>query len=358
MRSSAMVQTPFSSRGAQLAVMLLALIAVFATLEFAQGLFAPVIAALVVGVVAGPAVDALVRFGIPEMAAAIATMIALLCGFGLLFLAIEPSLSLAVARAPLIWIELESLLRLARDAVAGVQELQETVADALSDDTPSEDNGSETPVEIPSLMDALSYGPMLLASTLVFVGTLFFFLGGRGHLYAQIERTTGWLSQRRLCRAERAVSKYFVTITMINAGLGVLVATVMMVIGLPQPVLWGLGAFLLNYILYLGPALFAAALLLAGLVTFNGAMVFVPMGAFLLINMIEANFATPSLVGRNMSLNPLTVFLSLVFWLWLWGPIGGLVAIPLLVWGMQIAGTRKAITRARARNGPGSSIAA
>jgi predicted PurR-regulated permease PerM len=132
------------------------------------------------------------------------------------------------------------------------------------------------------------------------------------------------------------VSSYFLAITFVNAGFGTLVTLAMLVLGMPQPILWGIATFLLNFILYLGPALVAAALLIVGIVSFDGAYSFVPVAVFVMLNMVEAQFVTPSVVGQQMSLNPLLVFLSLVLWLWLWGPVGGLVAIPLLVWVLII----------------------
>ena len=87
-----------------------------------------------------------------------------------------------------------------------------------------------------------------------------------------------------------------------------------------------------------GPALVAAALLLAGLLSFDGLAGLAPAALFVSMNAIEGQFVTPALVGRHMHVNPLLVFLSLVFWLWLWGPIGGIVAIPVLVWTLYLLG--------------------
>ena len=72
-------------------------------------------------------------------------------------------------------------------------------------------------------------------------------------------------------------------------------------------------------------------LLLAGLIAFSGLMVFAPAAIFLCLNMIESQFVTPAMIGKHLSVNPLLIFVSLVVWLWIWGPIGGIVAIPVLV---------------------------
>lgn len=135
-----------------------------------------------------------------------------------------------------------------------------------------------------------------------------------------------------LKQADRAVSHYFVTIALINLGLGVSLCGVLILIGLPNPMLWGAAAFLANFVLYLGPLAIMFSLLLAGLLTFNSAYALVAPASFLMLNAIEAQFVTPALVGKQLKVNPLVVFLSIVFGLWLWGPLGGIVALPVVVW--------------------------
>ena len=103
-------------------------------------------------------------------------------------------------------------------------------------------------------------------------------------------------------------------------------------LGVPGAILWGVVGFLLNFVVYLGPAVFTVALLFAGIAAFDGWLALAPAAGFVMLNTLEGQFVTPALVGRNMELNPLLVFLALVFGIWLWGPIGGIVAIPLLLW--------------------------
>ncbi|WP_220750708.1 AI-2E family transporter [Jannaschia sp. AI_61] len=323
-------------------LVLLACVATGAALEYAQPILAPALAAIVLGVVLAPAMDFLSRLGLGAAAAAFVVLIVFSGLASLLFFAIEPSLSRAVSQAPILWAELEDLLRFLRDAVGGVQELQDSVSEALTDPDGEEASGSSTAMAVPSLFDALSYGPALLAGILVFLGTLFFFLTGRADLYRQISNQIASITSETLRDAEGQVSRYFLTITCINFGFGCCVSLAMAVLGMPEPVLWGVATFLLNFVMYLGPAMIAVALLLGGIVTFDGIMSFVPALVFVGFNMVEAQFVTPALVGRHMSLNPLFVFLSLIFWLWLWGPLGGFVAIPLVVWTLFLVQARRA----------------
>ncbi len=319
-----------SSKIGALATTALFVLALLIVLDQAQGLLAPILSAVVLGIVLAPFCDILERWRIPSAAAALLIMATFLCAVVLIYLVVEPTISEAIRNAPNIWYEMRTLFDSLRGAVAGVQELQETVADALTDGAEADADAAAVPV--PNLLDALSYGPTILGGLLIFVGTLYFFLATRRDVYARVSRLLPPLSETLLRDAEIRVSGYFLSIALVNAGFGLTVMIVMSALGMPQPIMWGMAAFLLNFVLYLGPGLIAVSLLLVGVITFDGAMSVVPMAAFIFLNMIESQFVTPTFVGRQMALNPLMVFLSLVFWLWLWGPIGGLVAIPLLVW--------------------------
>lgn len=328
-------------------LILISLIAVFTTLNLAEGLFAPMLAAIVLGIVCAPITDRVERIGVPRVGAALMVLALFIVSFLALFFLIEPILSKAIRNAPLIWYELTEILEALSGAASGMREIQETVSEALTPEAAEgEEVVKEETVAFPGIMDALAYAPSLAAGIMIFVGTLYFFLVARTDVYDKIDRANGRLTRDVLCRAEARVSRYFVTITAINAVFGCLVGAVMTLIGLSNPMLWGLAAFLVNYVLYLGPAGFAAALLLAGIVQFDGAMSFLPAAVYVAMNMTEGQFVTPSLVGQHMRVNPLMVFISLIFWLWLWGPLGGVVAIPVLVWCLvileQLTDTREA----------------
>ena len=322
-------------------VALAAISVVIGALDAGQTLLAPVTAALVTGVVFGPLTDVFERRGLPGAAAASVVLLLLALPGAAVFLALEPAISTAIANGPLIWTEMREVVDRVRSALSGVQELQEQVTDAITNDpdvATGDGDPDDAPVPVPSLMGALSYGPSLLAGALLYVATLYFFLATRKSSYRGISRLFPGAAPDLLVAAEQRVSRYFIAITIVNSGFGGVTFLAMSVLGMPQPALWGIAVFLANYILYLGPAMVAVALLMVGLVTFDGAMSFVPMLIFLRINMLEAQFVTPTFVGRQMSLNPLLVFLSLAAWLWLWGPIGGLIAIPTLVWFQFVLG--------------------
>ncbi|HEV7516605.1 MAG TPA: AI-2E family transporter, partial [Thermoanaerobaculia bacterium] len=133
-------------------------------------------------------------------------------------------------------------------------------------------------------------------------------------------------------QVETDISAYLSTVAMINLGLGVGVAVAMTLIGLPNPLLWGAMAALTNFIPYLGAMSCYVALALAGFLTFNDlSHALLPVGAFLCLNVVEAYFVTPMVLGRRLTLNPVVLFLGLTFWGWMWGIAGALLAVPIMV---------------------------
>jgi predicted PurR-regulated permease PerM len=128
------------------------------------------------------------------------------------------------------------------------------------------------------------------------------------------------------------ISRHLLTITIINAVLGVAVAMSMRVLGMPNPVLWGVMATLLNYVPYLGALTGVAVLCLAALGQFDelGRALLVP-SVYLALTALEGSFVTPTVLGQRLRLNPVAIFVGLLFWGWLWGVPGAMLAVPILV---------------------------
>ena len=318
----------------RLSAIVLATLAVLAALKVAGQILAPLATALVGGVILAPLVDRLEQLRLPATLAATLVLIggAVLVA-SLAFLA-EPYFWQLIDQIPRIKWEFLNLLREYRDLIQSLGNVDDEVARALGDLPPARDDSA---ARMPGLMDALFLAPAILAQVAIFLGGLFFFLLTRRGLYRGL---ASWLGRQGRDRdaviaqfngAEALISRYFLTITIINTGLGVAVAGALMLIGLPGAVAWGAAAMVLNFVLYLGPAAMVGMLFLAGVVAFDGAFALAPPAAYLGLNFIEAQFVTPALVGRRIAINPLMIFVALVFWLWLWGPIGGVIAIPILV---------------------------
>ena len=130
---------------------------------------------------------------------------------------------------------------------------------------------------------------------------------------------------------ETDISAYLVTITMMNAAVGILTGLVMWLTGVGDPILWGVVAFLLNYVPIIGWLLGVTLFLLAGLLTIDTLwQALLPAGLYIAIHVIEGETITPILLARRFTLNRVVVVVALVFWFWMWGIPGAVIAVPLL----------------------------
>ena len=329
--------------------LVLAVFATFVALDVGESVFAPLLLAFVIGIVLSPLSDFCERMGAPRIVATVLSMAVGLSLIVVMALLLQPLVLRVFELAPSIWRRFAETLSQLQVLLSGLGEVTQDVAAAVDAST-----GGEEGVALPTLTDALLLAPAVAGQILIFLGGLFFFLSGRVEVYDYLSRHRVLSERPRdvtriLLAAERRVSRYFLTILVINAGFGIVVAGAMALLGMPWPLTWGIVAFLLNFILYLGPIVVAGCLVVAGSMSFTGLEAFLPAAVYVGLNATEGQFVTPSLVGRSLHVNPLLVFLSLVLWLWLWGPLGGFVAIPLLVWLIAVTtgfkGDREAIDR-------------
>jgi predicted PurR-regulated permease PerM len=151
-------------------------------------------------------------------------------------------------------------------------------------------------------------------------------------VYFLRERETRLSTLRTLSDIDESMTTYFGTFTIVNFCLGLVTIALTWLVGLPNPLLWGVLAGVLNYIPYIGPALVTGALAVVGLLTYPTLHeAAVPPLIYLAIVTLEGQFLTPTVMGRRLELNPFAVFLAIAFCTWLWGPIGAFLAVPLLM---------------------------
>jgi len=130
---------------------------------------------------------------------------------------------------------------------------------------------------------------------------------------------------------EAQISVYLFTTTLINIGVGVVTGVALALVGMPNPVLWGVLAGVLNFIPYLGAVVNTVILGLASVVTFERTSdALIPPLVFLGLNLIESNLVTPMILGRRMRLNTVALFIGLIFWWYLWGITGAILAVPIM----------------------------
>ena len=131
---------------------------------------------------------------------------------------------------------------------------------------------------------------------------------------------------------EDNISNYLFSVSLINVGLGVAVSAGLFALGVPNAAMWGILAALLNFVPYFGAIVGVVILAAVGLLTFDSPWRgLLPALWFMALHLLEANLVTPILLGRRFTLNPVAIFVSLIFWIWLWGVPGALLSVPILV---------------------------
>jgi predicted PurR-regulated permease PerM len=131
---------------------------------------------------------------------------------------------------------------------------------------------------------------------------------------------------------QQNISNYLFSVSLINIGLGIVVSVGLYFMGVPNAFMWGMLVAVLNFVPYFGPVAGVTLLASVGLLTFDTVWKgFLPPAWYLLLHLLEANLITPVLLGRRFTLNPVVIFVSLIFWTWLWGIPGALLSVPILV---------------------------
>jgi predicted PurR-regulated permease PerM len=131
---------------------------------------------------------------------------------------------------------------------------------------------------------------------------------------------------------QKEIGSYFATITLVNIGLGTASGLALWALGMPTPVVWGVAIALLNFLPYLGPLIITVLLTAVAMLAFESPFdILAPAGTFLLLNFIEDQLILPIVLGRHFSVNPVVIFVWMLFWAWMWGIGGLLLAVPLLV---------------------------
>ncbi|MCZ4305174.1 AI-2E family transporter [Zoogloeaceae bacterium G21618-S1] len=311
------------------------------TLALGRTLFVPIMLAFLISLILAPVVRWLERHNISRTvgAGAIVTLLLITLAFGL-SASIAP-LSAWFDQAPRV---LKQLERKVYPIKKTVQEVNKA-ADQVDRITSVDANKS---IEI----KGISYKDMLyenagglVTGASVAILLLYFFLSWGGVVIKRIGNLMNERGQQHQFVAltkilEEEVSKYLATITAINLCLGVLVSLVLYGFGMPNPFVWGCAAAALNFIPYLGSVMTASALGITALLTFDGytqpALV---LATFFALTIFEGQIITPLVLSKKLALNPLVVFLSVLFWFWLWGIPGALMAVPILI-TFKLAGDR------------------
>jgi predicted PurR-regulated permease PerM len=310
-------------------------LAAFYTLYFARAFFFPIVLALLLDFLLSPLIRALKRARIPEPLGAILVMICLLgAAGGAAYELVGPAREW-ISKLPSSMQAAQSRLRQIRKPVEQVSKTAEQVEQATK--IADQSKATEVVVKGPSLTERLFGTTQAIVASALEVIILLYFLLAAGDLFLQklIKVLPQFRDKKKAVtiarETEASISTYLVTVTLVNLGLGLAVSLVMFFLKMPSPLLWGALAALAEFVPYLGATAVMTLLALAGLVTFDqvGHALLVP-AAYVGINVLQSQVISPLVLGHRLTLNPVAIFIGLVFWWWIWGVPGAFIAVPLL----------------------------
>ena len=331
LRIAELLLRPFDVRS--IALTGLFILAVFYTIYFMRSILLPIVLALLLSYLVRPIVRGLARLKIPLPVGAAFVLIGLLAvvGYGMSALA-TPAVGW-LQKAPAGLAELQYKLLPVKKSVAQV-----TQASGEIEKLATADAETKT-VEVkrhPITEMLFIRTPEFIVSAVLFSILLYFLLVYDQVFIAKLVKLLPTLSDKKTAVGiahdiEAQISRYLFTITAINACLGLAVGTAVALLGLRNPVMWGVMVALLNFVPYLGALTGIICMTIGATLSFDSlgyALIF--PAVYLAFGALEGSFITPWVMGRSLTLNPVVILLSLTFWGWMWGIIGIILAVPIL----------------------------
>ena len=300
--------------------------------------FLPTTAALVVAIALVPMLQWFERRGVPpKLAAALCVIIFVLAAVFAIGSIVMPAIDW-VALIPTRIDRVTKALRPLLDLYSDLQGFIDKTASRIATTAPAPSARAVRIEDGSSTLSLITTSAPHIAIQMFFaLLVIFFFLAGwtgmRKRTIVSRGSFEGALTTARVIQQViDATSTYIGTITLINVGMGTITALGLWAMGMDSPIMWGGIVAVLNYVPYLGPIASVALLGFGGLMTFvDPWSALGPPGFFLVLHLIEANAFTPMIVGRRLEINPLLILVSLTFWAWVWGTLGALLAVPLLI---------------------------
>jgi predicted PurR-regulated permease PerM len=327
-------------------------LAMLYTLYFAKTLLVPIVVALLLTLLLIPAVNFFRRYHIPRAVSAILLLCAIAVPFTILGMELAGPLQKWAQRLP----ELSATFTQQIDTMTSAWDMtpeeeeedpsraffsrlfggdDETEDELIQDNNAVTERITQGGIELMIYM--LAATPIFLAQLVTCLTLTIFLLVFGARLFDSAIRYMPQVSDKDGAHSlidtiERELSRYILTVSTINALLGLSTAGVLWLIGVEDALLWGVLVGLLNFAPYVGMFIGLSLLSLAGLAQYGFvAFAMVPALVYFVINGIEAQFVTPTVLGKHMRLNPLVLMIWLIIWAWLWGVVGVLLAVPLLV---------------------------
>jgi predicted PurR-regulated permease PerM len=308
---------------------------VFAVLYLASAIILPVILAFVLNLLLQPAVRLLGRVHLPRAVGALLTVFLVIGVLAGLVAALSVPAATWAERLPEGIPRLEAHLEVIKGPIEALQKVIQR-AEQVADAPPSQGSIVSVRRDL-GLTGALFAGTRSVLDGLFTTVLVLYFLLVAGNIFLRriVEILPTFTNKRQAVdisqQIQEDISAYLVTITAMNAAVGATTAAAMYLCGLGDPLLWGTIAFLLNYIPILGPFFGICIFVLVGMLSFESLWwALLPPVLYFGIHLVEGETLTPMLLARRFTLNPVLIILSLVFWFWMWGVIGAILAVPML----------------------------
>lgn len=305
------------------------LMAGLSVLYVASEIVLPLVLAIVLKLLLQPLVRLLERCRIPRAAGAILSVLLVLAAFGGSFSLLAGPATAWAGKLPEAIPKLRDSLSFLHQPIDAAQHMMQQL-------------GADTAAATPSVKPATLVGAVLSGSASATSGLfttlliLFYLLvSGETFLRRLVEILPRFGAKRSAVELaadiEKNVSLYLLTVSCINAFVGLATGGVMWLCGVENPVLWGAVAFMLNFVPILGPMAGIVVFLMASILSLGVSWwAVVPVGLYLGIHIVEGEIFTPMLLARRFTINPVAVILALIFWYWMWGVAGAVLAVPLL----------------------------
>jgi predicted PurR-regulated permease PerM len=311
-------------------------LAAFYTLYFARDFILPILLAWILSSLLAPIVRLFKRVRIPEPLSALFIILTLLGTLSLGAYRLSDPAAEWIQKAPESLSGVRAKLQRIMRPVQGVQETTKQIEKMTT--LSKDQEATEVEIKKPSLGEVvLSRAKNFLLAGGVTLVLLYFLLASGDMFLLKLVKILPTLENKKRAveiyrQIEADVSTYLAVVTLINIGFGCIIGSSMYLLGMPNPLLWGVMAAVLAYIPYLGSLIGISTVTVVAILTFDEIfrIILVP-AIYFALDTIEANLVTPMILGQRLALNPVVIFIWLIFCGWIWGITGALLAVPLLV---------------------------
>ncbi len=302
-------------------------------LSIGSAVFLPFVTAVILSIVLSPLADRLAGFGIPNMLASLLALVVFLAvGVVVVLLILQPAFD-TLDKVPAMIAQVSKEVSQLRGNLSWVNDLNHQLARMTGTAATR-----EVVIAKPTVFEQVAFSaPQVVLEVLFALLMTFFMIESRTRMRRRLllERTSFGASlkaARAIRQVQDRVAGYILTVAMINFGVGVIAGLGAWAFGLDAPVMWGGIAFVLNFLPYVGPLTMVSILALFGLGTEHSVLAGIaPAACYLGLHAIESNVVTPSILGARFTISPVLILLSISYFSWIWGVIGALLSVPILI---------------------------